>query len=227
MAVSTRSRSRAIRHIQSPLRSDVTGPPLPRARRLPARTGRRSRHTDRGKKSTRGQEGAGRGIEARACSPRRPRNSARTAAARQPGTSCAAWAQPLDRGAAGRCDPDAWGRRGRGPASCLVAQRRIARAGGRILQGCRDLSGIIRASRPALLLLELARLPVQFLLLFCLAIVRSGHEVSSVTVRGENAFGSIRALPRKRRLSETSIPADTTVLPIGLHRLTFANPPSR
>ncbi len=74
----------------------------------------------------------------------------------------------------------------------MPARGRIARASGRILQRRRDVSGISRASRPALLLLKLACLPAQLFLLLRLAVVRSGHEVSSVTAGGDDAFRSSR-----------------------------------
>ncbi len=151
----------------------------PRERPRSARTGRRSLHTGRGRRSTPGPGGAGRAIGAPAYSSRRPRNSTRCAAARPQETWRAAWAQPLDRGAAVRSDPDAWRRRGRGRASRPAAHGRVTWANGRI-QRRRNRAGSVRTDRPAPLLLELAGLPGQFLLLSRLVVVRSGHEGSSI-----------------------------------------------
>lgn len=124
----------------------------------------------------RGPAGAGRATGAPACSPRRPRNSARSAVDRPRGTPCAVSAQPLARGATGRSGPGAGRRYAVGRASCPAARCRVARTDGRVLRGRRALFGTVRASHAAPLLLKLARLPAQLLLFLGLVVIRSGHE---------------------------------------------------
>ncbi len=53
-----------------------------------------------------------------------------------------------------------------------------------------DLSTASRASRPALLLLDLVRLPAQFLVLLDLAAALSRHQVSTLRVDRQEAFRS-------------------------------------
>src|SRR6185437_11351110 len=83
-----------------------------------------------------------------------------------------------DRGAVARIDPDAWQRRAPGRVSCSAAQRRIGRTNIWTWQRRQDFAGAIRASRPTLLLLELARLPARLLQFLGLAVVLFGHEAS-------------------------------------------------
>lgn len=156
------------------------GPARPRAPPRSARTGRRSRRTDRERKSERGPEDAGCAIAAPGCWIRRPRNSARSVAARPPGRGTATWARPPGPVAARRNDPDAWQRRELDRVSCPAARCRITRRNGRIRQRRCAVSRSAQARRPAPLFLELTRLPALLLLLLGLAIIRFRHEVSSV-----------------------------------------------
>lgn len=156
------------------------GPARPRAPPRSARTGRRSRRKDRERKSERGPEDAGCAIAAPGCWIRRPRNSARSVAARPPGRGTATWARPPGPVAARRNDPDAWQRRELDRVSCPAARCRITRRNGRIRQRRCAVSGSAQARRPAALFLELTRLPALLLLLLGLAIIRFRHEVSSV-----------------------------------------------
>src|SRR5579885_2590845 len=96
------------------------------------------------------------------------------------------------------------------PSLMFRRSSRVARAGGRFLQSCRDLCGTVRTRRPAPLLLELTRLPAQLFLFLGLAVVWLGHEVSSAALYCES--GCLGALSQGHEPRAGRSPARTLII---------------